>query len=103
MDPQALAAQLKQPTGDYGTIVGQQMNIGNLLINQRVIALFKLTGKEHLLEIGMGNGYFVGEILSKNPHITYTGIDYSSLMVEEAIAGNSTFVETGSASFITGN
>ncbi|MBK7811139.1 MAG: hypothetical protein IPI50_07870 [Saprospiraceae bacterium] len=62
MDEQTLkeiAKQLRQPSGEFATQVGQKMNEGNLHINLNTIEALNLQKGDHILEIGMGNGFFV--------------------------------------------
>jgi ubiquinone/menaquinone biosynthesis C-methylase UbiE len=78
------------------------MNEGNAFINRDTINLLDLRESDRILEIGMGNGFFVGELLSRQNHLSYTGLDYSGDMVESAIELNRTFVESGAARFVQG-
>lgn len=95
-----IAKQLRQPSGEYAVQVGEKMNEGNHHINLNTIdALHPLAG-DHILEIGMGNGFFVKNILSVDPSITYTGCDFSDIMVAEAIRLNQTYVKDGQAQFV---
>jgi ubiquinone/menaquinone biosynthesis C-methylase UbiE len=103
MDLQQLAAQLRKPEGDVGKQVGEVMNKGNRLINQWAIEALKLQDNDRVLEIGMGNGAFVSDILNQHASITYHGVDYSSTMVEESLLLNKKFIQEGRASFITGD
>jgi ubiquinone/menaquinone biosynthesis C-methylase UbiE len=96
---QFLAAQLRKPDGEHGAEVGRQMNEGNAIINRLTIAQLPLQDGFKILELGMGNGYFVGELMHKANDIHYTGCDYSPLMVQHATEMNRQFVEAGSASF----
>jgi ubiquinone/menaquinone biosynthesis C-methylase UbiE len=103
MDLQQLAAQLRKPEGDKGLQVALMMNKGNKLLNQWVIEAMQLKKSESVLEIGMGNGFFVKDILGVDNSITYSGLDYSSLMTEQAITLNREFVNTNRAVFVTGD
>ena len=95
-----IAGQLRQPTGEYAIQVGEKMNEGNLHINLITIAALNIVPGDNILEIGMGNGYFVKNILSIDKSIKYTGCDYSEIMVEECNKQNETFITTGQAKFI---
>lgn len=94
-----MAAQLRKPVGEYALMVGEKMNEGNLLINQYTIELLRPTKGDSILEIGMGNGYFVKDILKIDPSITYAGCDHSEIMVAEANKINAEFVNSGRAAF----
>lgn len=95
-----IAGQLRKPTGEYATQVGEKMNEGNLHINLITIEALNIVPEDNILEIGMGNGYFVKNILSIDKSIKYTGCDYSEIMVEECNKQNETFITTGQAKFI---
>ena len=98
MDLQLLAAQLRKPVGEEGRQIGEVMNNGNKLINEWTIAQLGLQDADYVLEIGMGNGYFVKDILIK-PFIRYHGIDYSDIMIAEATKMNQTFIDQDKANF----
>ena len=94
-----IAAQLRQPNGEYGIKVGEKMNEGNLHINLYTIEALKPATGDNILEIGMGNGYFVKDILSGEKSIKYTGCDFSETMVNEARKHNDAFITSGQAEF----
>jgi ubiquinone/menaquinone biosynthesis C-methylase UbiE len=95
----AIAAQLRRPEGEPGVQVGMKMNEGNSHINLYTIAALNPQPQEHILEIGMGNGFFVKDILSIHESIRYTGCDFSEAMAEEAKRINKSFVVGGRAEF----
>lgn len=102
MDEDALkriAAQLRQPHGEFAAQVAERMNEGNLHINLNTIEALKPAKDDNILEIGMGNGFFVKNILSHANTIKYTGCDFSEIMVDEARKLNQKFVRTGQARF----
>lgn len=98
-----IAEQLRKPHGDEADEVGRFMNEGNNLINHHTIEALGLTPGNKLLEIGMGNGYFVKDILSNDKFINYSGCDFSENMVESSRKHNSEFIEKGQANFHVGN
>lgn len=95
----AIANQLRQPSGEYAIEVGEKMNQGNLKINLHTIEALQLTAGDDVLEIGMGNGFFVKNILSIDNTIKYSGCDFSQPMIDEASRRNNEFVETRRAQF----
>lgn len=95
-----LAAQLRQPTGEAGVHTGEWMNRGNGQINTDTIEILQASAGEHILEIGMGNGFFVKDILQKNAAIQYTGADFSEVMVQEAKKINAAWINKGQAAFV---
>ncbi|MCU0428676.1 MAG: class I SAM-dependent methyltransferase [Cytophagaceae bacterium] len=97
------AAQLRKPQGDAGIAIAEWMNINNRKMNLDAIDFLGLKENDRVLEIGMGNGYFVPTVLQQAPGIFYTGYDYSALMVEESIRLNQTQVASGQAHFMAGS
>ncbi len=95
-----IAAQLRQPHGDNAKEVGERMNQGNAQMNRDVLAAVNAQAENNILEIGMGNGFFVKEILAKDKTIHYTGVDFSELMVVEAEQRNEEWIKEGRAVFV---
>jgi ubiquinone/menaquinone biosynthesis C-methylase UbiE len=79
-----IAGQLRKPEGEWGIQVGEKMNIGNRSLNRWTMKQLKVSDNDYILEIGMGNGLFVKEILSQANNVRYAGCDHSALMVKEA-------------------
>jgi ubiquinone/menaquinone biosynthesis C-methylase UbiE len=79
-----VAQQLKQPSGAFAEEIGQRMNVSNEQINHFTFDILDIESGMEVLEIGMGNGHFIGELFRRYPGINYTGIDYSAEMVREA-------------------
>lgn len=98
-----IAAQLRKPEGEYAKQVGVTMNQGNLLMNLKTIELLAIKPQETVLEIGMGNGFFVKDIVSAAHTIKYIGCDFSEAMVQESIANNKEYVANGQAEFMLAN
>ena len=103
MDEQSLkevAAQLRKPTGDDGVKTGKWMNKGNVGINRETIASLNVADGQRVLEIGMGNGYFVNELFSRFPSVTYVGCDFSEIMVSEATELNADLIAEEKVAFV---
>jgi ubiquinone/menaquinone biosynthesis C-methylase UbiE len=98
-----VAAQLRKPEGEDGIRTGRMMNEGNAQMNRDAITMLNPSPNDRILEVGMGNGFFVQEIVSRHPSIKYTGIDYSETMVEEAKKLNQSWAENGQVKFIQGS
>jgi len=94
-----IAAQLRQPNGDFGIQIGELMNSGNARMNRHTIAVLNPSPNDTILEIGMGNGYFVPSIIAVDKSIHYTGCDYSVIMVQEA----KRLVKSSRAKFVCGD
>lgn len=95
-----IAAQLRKPEGETGVQTGLLMNEGNLDMNMHAIAILNVQEGDNVLELGMGNGFFVHKLLKMDDEIHYTGCDYSELMVKQAIKINENYVQAGRAEFI---
>lgn len=95
-----MAAQLRKPIGEKGLEIGDFMNKGNGPMNLHTLAVVNPKANDRILEIGMGNGNFVSNILSLHPSIHYAGLDYSATMVEEATKNNQKWVDEKRAQFI---
>ena len=75
------------------------MNAGNRYINRSAIEVLQAQPGDQVLKIGMGNGFFVKELMAVYPAVQYTGIDYSEVMVEEAKQRNADLIENGQVQF----
>ncbi|MDB5256915.1 MAG: SAM-dependent methyltransferase [Chitinophagaceae bacterium] len=96
---QQLAQQLRKPDGDMGKKVGENMNASNALMNTFTLNELKAQSNDCILEIGMGNGFFIKDIVANDHSITYYGCDYSELMINEATTLNQSYIETGQVKF----
>lgn len=99
MDIPVLAAQLRKPEGENGRRVAENMNASNSLINLHAIAHLQPAAGDAVLEIGMGNGFFCKDVIQWQPDITYTGCDFSALMVAEASSFNQLWIDAERAAF----
>jgi ubiquinone/menaquinone biosynthesis C-methylase UbiE len=97
-----LAAQMWHPRGIMGTMVATHMNKVNLRMNLETIAQIQPKPDDNILEIGMGNGYYVKNILSQSKLTKYFGIDISNTMVNESIMLNEKVSAEQSGSFYPG-
>ncbi len=79
----ALAAQLSRPEGEMGIEVGLEMNRNNAPMIVATIESLKLSGGEHLLELGHGIGSHIPDLLSRADGLQYTGLEISELMYSE--------------------
>ena len=100
IDLKDFAEALKKPSGKLGVQIAEKMNNDNFLINQNTIEHLDLKNNNKILEIGMGNGFFVKDIFKINNSIRYTGCDCSETMVNEAIKMNDIFIKNGQANFV---
>ena len=94
-----IAKQLRKPEGDVAIQVGEKMNESNRLINLSTIEALGLNPTDRILEIGMGNGFFVKDIFALHDTIHYSGCDYSEIMVDQAVKNNEQLIKAGKAEF----
>lgn len=95
-----MAAQLRKPEGQDAIQTAEMMSKGNKRIIYNSLAALDATTGDHILEIGMGNGFHVKDILEKASNISYTGCDYAEEMVKESAKLNLDFVSEGRAKFL---
>lgn len=98
-----MAAQLRRPVGEDGLKTADMMSKGNMPIIYDTFKALNAQAYDNILEIGMGNGFYVKDILEKSDNINYTGCDYSELMVQESEKLNANWISKGKARFIQSN
>lgn len=79
-----LERQLSCPNGEIGVEVGQIMNLNNIVMTQAAISLSKIQDGESILEIGHGNCGHLSLVLTQARNISYTGLEISKTMHEQA-------------------
>ena len=103
LSPKELAGHLRQPSGEIGIQVGIQMNKGNKHICLNSYELLNPQNGNHVLEIGMGNGFFVKNLVAMANNLKYTGVDFSATMVKEANVLNKELVDKKKVIFKEGS
>lgn len=101
-DFKLVAEQLRKPSGDFGKVIGENMNESNAFMNKVAIDCLDISANDYVLELGMGNGKFVGDILNKHESVKYIGRDFSDVMIAEAKKINAAWMEKGRAKFYEG-
>ena len=99
LSPQELAKHLRQPEGETGKKLGFDMNKGNQYISLNSYKHLNPKNGSHILEIGMGNVFFIKDLLNLAENLQYSGADFSPTMVNEAELINKQFVDAGSVEF----
>ncbi len=95
--------QLRKPDGEFGKIIGNNMNTGNADMHTLAFELLSFKNGDGVLEIGFGNGKYFGELLKINPDISLTGLDYSQTMCDEAAANNAELLQSGMLNLVCGD
>jgi ubiquinone/menaquinone biosynthesis C-methylase UbiE len=99
-DFKAIAAQLRQPSGNDGVITAERMSDNNGNMIRRCIDHMNLQNEDQVLEMGPGGGAHLPYVLAKANNIRYTGVDISDTMVALAITQHKDAIEKGTASFM---
>lgn len=94
------ASQLRQPHGEGAIAIAGFMNKGNARMNEDALRVLSASPGDNILEVGMGNGYFVKDILQADDSIHYTGADFSAEMVLAAEKWNADWIHKGKAVFV---
>jgi len=97
IDFKIIAEQLRKPHGELAIEGGQKMNEGNKEIYHSVLDELNHHPNQEIM--GMGNGYFVKNVLSISESINYYGCDYSKQMVTKANNLNKAFIDNKIAEF----
>lgn len=98
-DPKQVAAQLRKPTGDAGIEMANMMNESNKIISLATYDRLEISDNDKILEVGMGNGAFVQNVIDRGKGASYVGVDYSQTMVDAAIDVNRTGIALGNVEF----
>lgn len=96
---QAIASQLKHPTGEKGIEMGNMMNETNINMTHHSIQNLHIKAGNTILELGHGNAGHVAFIFEQAENIKYYGLEMSELMFQEARQINRNFVSQKQAFF----
>lgn len=96
-----IAAQLKCPSGEDGLVTARKMNENNAGVIRETLQRLKPADHDKVLEIGPGNASHLASLLDMAGSLSYTGIDISATMVEQATRLNAAFA--GQADFRLGD
>ena len=96
---QAIASQLKHPTGEKGIEIANMMNETNINMTRHSFQNLHIESGNNILELGHGNAGHVGLIFEEAPNIKYYGLEMSELMFQEARQINRNFVSQKQALF----
>ncbi|MCC9063005.1 class I SAM-dependent methyltransferase [Flavobacterium piscisymbiosum] len=96
---QAIASQLKHPTGEKGIEMGNMMNETNINMTRHSIQNLQIEAGNKILELGHGNAGHVEFIFEQAENIKYYGLEMSELMFQEARQTNRNYVSQKQAFF----
>ena len=98
-DLKEIASQLSNPVGEAGIKTGEFMNLSNANMIRRGFELLTIKKNDRILEIGLGNGFHVSELVNSTDGIEYCGVDISDTMIRAAQRTNQILIEKGAVSF----
>ncbi|PWB27785.1 class I SAM-dependent methyltransferase [Flavobacterium sp. HTF] len=96
---QAIASQLKNPSGEKGIEMGNMMNETNINMTRHSIQNLNISNENKILELGHGNGGHVEFVFEQAENLKYYGLEMSELMFQEARRTNRNFVSQKQAFF----
>lgn len=91
-DLKNIAQQLSKPEGEAGLQIADMMNTTNFIMTSDCINQLNLREGTAVLEIGHGNCGHLKYLLEKANDLSYTGLEISSLMSEQAKEINSSLL-----------
>ncbi len=97
---QAIASQLKHPTGEKGIEMANMMNETNInMTNHSDSKSQYFKAENSILELGHGNAGHVEFLFEQAENLKYYGLEMSELMFQEARQINRNFVSQKQAFF----
>ena len=96
---QAIASQLKHPSGEKGIEMANMMHETNINMTRNAIQNLNITEGNKVLELGHGNAGHLEYLLKKATNLNYYGLEMSELMFQEAQQINKKFVAKKQADF----
>ncbi|MFW0738443.1 class I SAM-dependent methyltransferase [Flavobacterium sp. T12S277] len=81
---QAIASQLKHPSGEKGIEMANMMHETNINMTRHSVQNLQLTAGNTILELGHGNAGHLEYIVNQAQDLTYYGLEMSALMCQEA-------------------
>lgn len=96
---QAIASQLKHPTGEKGIEMANMMHETNINMTYHSVQNLHIESGNTILELGHGNAGHVAFIFEQAENLKYYGLEMSELMFQEARQINRNFVSQKQAFF----
>ncbi|MBZ4041681.1 class I SAM-dependent methyltransferase [Flavobacterium hibisci] len=96
---QAIASQLKHPTGEKGIEIANMMHETNINMTRHSIQNLNISSGNSILELGHGNAGHVEFLFEQAENLKYYGLEMSELMFQEARQINRNFVSQKQAFF----
>ncbi|WP_264552430.1 class I SAM-dependent methyltransferase [Flavobacterium sp. N2038] len=96
---QAIASQLKHPSGEKGIEMANMMHETNINMTRHSIQNLNISKGNKILELGHGNGGHLEFLFELAENLKYYGLEMSELMFQEARQINRNFVSQKQAFF----
>jgi len=96
---QAIASQLKHPSGEKGIEMANMMNETNINMTKHSIQNLNISNENRILELGHGNAGHAEFLFEQAEKLKYYGLEMSELMFQEARQINRNFVSQKQAFF----
>ncbi|WP_163397990.1 class I SAM-dependent methyltransferase [Flavobacterium fluviatile] len=96
---QAIASQLKHPSGEKGIEMANMMNETNINMTRHSIQNLNILKENKILELGHGNAGHIEFLFEQGENLNYYGLEMSELMFQEARKINRNFVSQKQAFF----
>ncbi|WP_369013546.1 class I SAM-dependent methyltransferase [Flavobacterium anhuiense] len=96
---QAIASQLKHPSGEKGIEMANMMNETNINMTKHSIQNLNISNENRILELGHGNAGHAEFLFEQAEKLKYYGLEMSELMFQEARQINRNFVSQKKAFF----
>lgn len=97
---QAIASQLKHPTGEKGIEMANMMHETNINMTRHSVHNLNISVGNTILELGHGNAGHAAFIFEQAEKLKYYGLEMSELMFQEARQINRNFVSQKQAFFL---
>ncbi|MDX6190785.1 class I SAM-dependent methyltransferase [Flavobacterium sp. FlaQc-52] len=97
---QAIAAQLKHPTGEKGIEMANMMHETNINMTHHSIQNLNVSKENKILELGHGNAGHLEFLMDQAESLVYYGLEMSELMFQEARQINRNYVSQKQAFFL---
>ncbi|OUL64228.1 class I SAM-dependent methyltransferase [Flavobacterium sp. AJR] len=96
---QAIASQLKHPTGEKGIEMANMMHETNINMTLSSIRNLNISQGDKILELGHGNAAHLEYVMQQSTDLKYYGLEMSELMYGEARQINRNYVSQKQAFF----
>ena len=98
-----IGEQLRRPSGALGKLVAKMMDRRNRKFYEKIIRDLELKYGDKIYEIGFGPGLGIELIANSTVGCSIDGIDFSELMVRQAMKRNQRFVDQGTVNLSYGD